>query len=127
MVPTKIERSSWIDSEQPVRVYAIDKDKEHKAVRLTYRLGGRNEYWGVQMTDWEDAPVSPAGTSSGSSAAGATSSTTTARGSTWSCSHGRRLVLGGQHAARPALERDDDRDREEPPAARDRLQPGVAG
>jgi LCP family protein required for cell wall assembly len=57
MVPTKIERSSWIDSEQPVRVYAIDKDKEHKAVRLTYRLGGRNEYWGVQMTDWEDAPV----------------------------------------------------------------------
>jgi hypothetical protein len=57
MVPTKIERSSWIDSEQPVRVYTIDKDKEHKAVRLTYRLGGRNEYWGVQMTDWEDAPV----------------------------------------------------------------------
>jgi hypothetical protein len=25
-------------------------------VRLTYRLGS-NEYWGVQMTDWEDAPV----------------------------------------------------------------------
>jgi LCP family protein required for cell wall assembly len=57
MVPTKIERSSWIDSERPVRVYTIDRDKEHKAVRLTYRLGGRNEYWGVQMTDWEDAPV----------------------------------------------------------------------
>jgi LCP family protein required for cell wall assembly len=57
MVPTKIERSSWIDPERPVRVYTIDRDKEHKAVRLTYRLGGRNEYWGVQMTDWEDAPV----------------------------------------------------------------------
>ena len=57
MVPTKIERSSWIDSEQPVRVYTIDPDKEHKAVRLTYRLSGRNEYWGVQMTDWDDAPV----------------------------------------------------------------------
>ena len=57
MVPTKIERSSWIDSEQPVRVYSIDPDKEHKAVRLTYRLSGRNEYWGVQMTDWDDAPV----------------------------------------------------------------------
>lgn len=57
MVPTKIERSSWIDSEQPVRVYPIDPDKEHKAVRLTYRLSGRNEYWGVQMTDWDDAPV----------------------------------------------------------------------
>jgi LCP family protein required for cell wall assembly len=57
MVPTKIERSSWIDGETPVRVYRIDPDKEHKAVRLTYRIGGGNEYWGVQMTDWDDAPV----------------------------------------------------------------------
>ncbi len=57
MVPTKIERSSWIDTERPLRIYTIDPDKEHRAVRLTYRLGGRNEYWGVQMTDWEDAPV----------------------------------------------------------------------
>jgi LCP family protein required for cell wall assembly len=57
MVPTKIERSSWIDSERPLRIYTIDPDKEHTAVRLTYRLGGRNEYWGLQMTDWEDAPV----------------------------------------------------------------------
>ena len=56
MVPTRIERSSWIDREKPIRVYAIDPDKEHKAVRLTYRLG-LNEYWGVQMTDWDDAPV----------------------------------------------------------------------
>jgi LCP family protein required for cell wall assembly len=56
MVPTKIERSSSIDSEVPIRVYRIDPDKEHKAVRLTYRVAG-NQYWGVQMTDWEDAPV----------------------------------------------------------------------
>ena len=56
MVPTKIDKSSWIDRELPVRVYGIDRDKEHKAVRLTYRHG-LNEYWGVQMTDWEDAPV----------------------------------------------------------------------
>jgi hypothetical protein len=56
MVPTKIERSSWIDREKPIRVYSVDPDKEHKAVRLTYRMG-TNEYWGVQMTDWDDAPV----------------------------------------------------------------------
>jgi LCP family protein required for cell wall assembly len=56
MVPTKIERSSSIDSETPIRVYRIDPDKEHKAVRLTYRVAG-NQYWGVQMTDWDDAPV----------------------------------------------------------------------
>ena len=49
MVPTKIDRSSWIDRELPIRVYGIDPDKEHKAVRLTYRHG-LNEYWGVQMT-----------------------------------------------------------------------------
>ena len=41
----------------PLRVYRIDPDKEHKALRLTYRIGGGNEYWGVQMTDFEDAPV----------------------------------------------------------------------
>jgi len=58
MVPTVIERSSWIDREKPVRVYFMDKDRhEHKAVRLTYKLGGTNEYWGVQMSDWKDAPV----------------------------------------------------------------------
>ena len=56
MVPTRIERSSWIDREMPIRVYPIDPERKHKAVRLTYRLG-LNEYWGVQMTDWEDAPV----------------------------------------------------------------------
>ncbi len=57
MVPTVVERSSWIDSEKPIRVYHFDKDSEHKTIRLTYRLGGRNEYWGVQQTDWDDAPV----------------------------------------------------------------------
>jgi LCP family protein required for cell wall assembly len=56
MVPTVIERSSWTDSTMPVRMYWIDEGEKHKAVRLVYRMGS-NEYWGVQMTDWEDAPV----------------------------------------------------------------------
>ncbi len=56
MVPTVIERSSWIDRERPVRMYRIDPDGEHKTLRLTYRTGG-GEYWGVQMTDWEEAPI----------------------------------------------------------------------
>ncbi|HXG75494.1 MAG TPA: LCP family protein [Gaiellaceae bacterium] len=55
-VPTVIERSSWVDRTMPVRMYWIDPDREHKAVRLVYRMGS-NEYWGVQMTDWKDAPV----------------------------------------------------------------------
>ncbi|MEA2386797.1 MAG: polyisoprenyl-teichoic acid--peptidoglycan teichoic acid transferase, partial [Thermoleophilaceae bacterium] len=56
MVPTVLERSSWIDREKPIRLYRIDPDGKHKTVRLTYRTGG-GEYWGVQMTDWEDAPI----------------------------------------------------------------------
>jgi LCP family protein required for cell wall assembly len=54
MVPTVIERSSWIDSSAPIRSYEIEDD--HKAVRLVYRMAS-NEYWGVQMTDWDDAPA----------------------------------------------------------------------
>jgi hypothetical protein len=56
MVPTVVERSSWTSSEEPIRVYPIDPGKKHNAVRLVYRMGS-NEYWGIQMTDWEDAPV----------------------------------------------------------------------
>jgi LCP family protein required for cell wall assembly len=56
MVPTVIERTSWIDRERPARLYRVDPDHKHKAVRLTYRTGA-NEYWGIQMTDWKDAPV----------------------------------------------------------------------
>jgi LCP family protein required for cell wall assembly len=58
MVPTVIERSSWIDPEMPIRTYFMDKDaKEHKALRLTYKFGGTNEYYGIQMSDWDDAPA----------------------------------------------------------------------
>jgi LCP family protein required for cell wall assembly len=56
MVPTVIERSSWTDRTMPIRMYWIDPNEKHKAVRLVYGMGS-NEYWGVQMTDWEDAPV----------------------------------------------------------------------
>ena len=56
MLPTVIERNSWTDSTMPVRMYWIDPGKKHKAVRLVYSMGS-NEYWGVQMTDWDDAPA----------------------------------------------------------------------
>jgi LCP family protein required for cell wall assembly len=57
MVPTKIADGSSLDSERPMRAYWMDADRKHKAIRLTYRLAGGNEYYGVQMTDWDDAPV----------------------------------------------------------------------
>lgn len=56
MVPTVLERTSSIDRERPIRLYRIDPDQKHKTIRLTYRTGA-SEYWGVQMTDWDEAPV----------------------------------------------------------------------
>jgi LCP family protein required for cell wall assembly len=57
MVPTILERSSIPDpvyGDTPARLYRISKD--HKAVRLVFRTGA-NEYWGIQQTDWDEAPV----------------------------------------------------------------------
>jgi LCP family protein required for cell wall assembly len=54
MVPSLLERSSSVDWEKPLRIYPITKG--HKAVRLTF-LTGAQEYWGIQQTTWDDAPV----------------------------------------------------------------------
>ncbi len=54
MLPTVVDRSTVLDYEQPVRVYNISGG--HKAVRLTFRTGGLG-YWGVEETDWTDAPI----------------------------------------------------------------------
>jgi LCP family protein required for cell wall assembly len=56
MVPRVLERTSAPDREKPIRVYQLRKG--HRAVRLTYRYGGGlNEFWGIEQTDWEDAPI----------------------------------------------------------------------
>jgi LCP family protein required for cell wall assembly len=52
--PRLVERSSRLDFEAPVRVHTIKKG--HNAVRLTFRTGA-NLYWGIEQTDWTDAPV----------------------------------------------------------------------
>jgi hypothetical protein len=54
MVPSLVERSSVLHWEHPVRVYAMKKGE--RAVRLTFRTGV-DEYWGIQQTSWQDAPV----------------------------------------------------------------------
>jgi hypothetical protein len=58
MVPDVLESSSSPDAlggDVPVRVYDI-ADKQ-KAVRLVFRRGGVNEYWGIEETAWQDAPI----------------------------------------------------------------------
>ena len=54
MVPSLIERSSVLHWENPVRVYQIHKGD--RAIRMTFRTGAE-EYWGIEQTTWEDAPV----------------------------------------------------------------------
>ena len=54
--PTRLERSSYLDSgygETPARVYPLEG---RPTVRLTFRTGA-NEYWGIQETNWADAPA----------------------------------------------------------------------
>ena len=56
-VPTVLERASTADTlpgDKPVRLYYISG--RHKAVRLVFK-NGAGEFWGVQETDWLDAPV----------------------------------------------------------------------
>jgi LCP family protein required for cell wall assembly len=53
-VPRYVEASSRLEFDAPLRVYGISKG--HRAVRLTFRIGS-NEYWGIEETNWNDAPV----------------------------------------------------------------------
>ena len=56
MVPTVLERYSYIDREVPIRTYKVTKGE--RAVRLTFlsshELAG---YWGIEETTWQDAPA----------------------------------------------------------------------
>ncbi len=52
-IPTVLEGSSVLDPNTPYRVYKMN---DSKTVRFTFRTGS-NEYWGIQQTDWVDAPA----------------------------------------------------------------------
>src|ERR687885_2128215 len=53
--PLLLERSSSPSSTVPVRSYWIANG--HKAVRLVYTTNTDGDYWGIEETDWADAPV----------------------------------------------------------------------
>jgi hypothetical protein len=54
MTPTVIESSSAPDHLKPMYAYRI-QGKEH-ALRLVFRTAG-GAYWGIEQTNWADAPV----------------------------------------------------------------------
>jgi LCP family protein required for cell wall assembly len=53
-VPRVLDRTSVSDGEEPNHVYRIDGT--HRAVRFAFRTG-QSEYWGVEETDWNGAPI----------------------------------------------------------------------
>jgi LCP family protein required for cell wall assembly len=53
-VPRYVAQGSRLEFDAPIRVYRVKKG--HRAVRLTFATG-LNEYWGIQETDWNDAPA----------------------------------------------------------------------
>jgi hypothetical protein len=53
--PLLLEKTSSPSTLEPVRAYTIVKG--HKAVRLVYSTNTVGDYWGIEETDWTDAPV----------------------------------------------------------------------
>jgi LCP family protein required for cell wall assembly len=53
-LPRFVASYSKLEFDAPIRVYNIKKG--YRAVRLTYATG-LNEYWGVQETNWDQAPA----------------------------------------------------------------------
>jgi LCP family protein required for cell wall assembly len=53
--PAMIEKHSTVDPEPPnPRVYSLSG---HKAVRLVFRTGVPGQFWGIQETNWNNAPA----------------------------------------------------------------------
>ena len=53
LVPGLREQTSALSTSEPARAYRIG---DHQAFRLVYRTGA-GEYWGIEQTDWTDAPI----------------------------------------------------------------------
>jgi LCP family protein required for cell wall assembly len=55
MIPTVLERSSYLTTNEPVRVF---KPAPHtRELALTYVTGAGNVYWNVIETNWKGAPI----------------------------------------------------------------------
>jgi LCP family protein required for cell wall assembly len=53
-LPRFVANYSKLEFDAPIRVYNIKKGR--KAVRLTFSTG-LNEYWGIEETNWDEAPA----------------------------------------------------------------------
>ena len=118
-VPTVLERSSDPDTTMPIRVYSMGG---HPSVRQVFRMSSGIDYWGVQQTNWEDAPILDKPNTTrflkgpGGQAAPLQLLLQRAAHAHDRVARERGDPLGDQHAERRALERDDLRDDQRPPS-----------
>jgi hypothetical protein len=57
-VPTLLATNSSPDTEgMPIRTYKIQGDDRAVRLSFAYPSGGYTEYWGIEETNWTDAPV----------------------------------------------------------------------
>jgi hypothetical protein len=56
LVPTVHESSSSLSTLRPIRVYGLGGGK-NKGVRIVYNGPSEIDYWGIQETNWTDAPI----------------------------------------------------------------------
>lgn len=56
LVPTVHESSSSLSTLRPIRVYGLG-ERGLKGVRIVYNGPSELDYWGIQETNWLDAPV----------------------------------------------------------------------
>ena len=117
LAPHVIERSSTLTSLEPVRVFKPAPHK-HELV-LTFVTGAGNVYWQVIETNWKDAPILRRPTGKYTLKDGRKYDLYTNGGHIHMVvlRQGRSELLGREHAARRALERDDARDRQGTSAA----------
>ena len=119
MAPTVLERSSTRTPATATRPCGSTRSTATTRRSGSSSRPARNEYWGVEETDWDDAPVLArpqlppriGGREYDLYYSGTHLHMVVLRA-------GRRDLLGRQHAARLALERDDARHRAGPQAAR---------
>ncbi len=56
LVPTVHESSSSLSTLRPIRVYGLG-GPGNRAVRIVYNGPSELDYWGIQETNWTDAPI----------------------------------------------------------------------
>ncbi len=56
LVPTVHESSSSLSTLRPIRVYGLG-GKGNRGVRIVYNGPSELDYWGIQETNWLDAPI----------------------------------------------------------------------